>query len=102
MKKFYPLEVIGLQIPIDHINPKTIQLVEGCRGNLHHALKFIFLFRHREIKLISDGKRSAEVEVNYLTILNFEDFMKEKLKDDTMNKRELKNISIFPIYLSYS
>ena len=63
MKTKYPFQSIDLRFQVDHINPNKIQLFEENRGATNNARLFMILLRHREIKMISDGKKITEVTV---------------------------------------
>ena len=63
MKNRYPIQVIDLRFQVDHIKSKKIQLFEEYRGATSNARLFIILVRHREIKMISDGKKITETTV---------------------------------------
>ena len=63
MKHNYPFQLIHLRFQVDHINPKKIGILEEYRGVTNNARLFIFLIRHREIKMISDGNKNTEVSV---------------------------------------
>ena len=60
MKNKYLFQVVDLRFPVDHIIPKKIQLLEEYRGVTNDARLFMILIRHREIKMISDGKKITE------------------------------------------
>ena len=53
MKTKYPFQVIDLRFQVDLINPKKFQFFEENRGATNARL-FMTLFRHRQIKVISD------------------------------------------------
>ena len=61
IRKKYPIQVIGLRFQIDHNNPKKIQLFEEYRGANNNARLFLILFRHRDFKMMSDGKKLLKV-----------------------------------------
>ena len=58
MKNKYPIQIIDLRFQVDHINPKKIGLFEEYRGATNNARLFMILVRHREIKMITDGKKN--------------------------------------------
>ena len=63
MKSKYPIQVIDLRFPADHITPKKIQLFEEYRAPPANARLYVILFRRREIKMISDGNKLIKVKV---------------------------------------
>ena len=63
MKNKYPIQVIDLRFPADHITPKKIQLFEEYRANPNNARLYVVLIRRREIEFISDGNKLIEVKV---------------------------------------
>ena len=121
MKTNYPIQVIDLRIPADHISPKTIRLLEEYRlvpaNNPKNDRLYVMLIRRREIELLSEGNKLNEVKIIYLykpvkvcfyiciypclinmKVLYFKDFMKKNnLKNDTMNESQLQNVYNYPI-----
>ena len=63
MKNKYRIQLIDLRFQVDHINPKKIGLFEEYTVATNNARLFILSVRHREIKMISDGKKITEVIV---------------------------------------
>ena len=63
MKNRYPLQLIDLRFQVDHNDPKKMGLFQDYRGATNFAGLFIFLSRHREIKMISHGDKITEVTV---------------------------------------
>ena len=63
MKNKHPIEVIDLRFQIDHINPKTFQLFEECRGATNNVRLFMVIIGHREIEMTSDGNKNTEVKI---------------------------------------
>ena len=63
MKRWYPFEIIDLWFRVDHISPKQIRLFEEYDDNQVYNILYIFLLKHREIKMISDGKKNISSEV---------------------------------------
>ena len=64
MKDKYPIQVIDLRFQVAHISPKEIQLFEEFNtdpANVNARL-FVILTRHRQIEIISDGKKVIEVK----------------------------------------
>ena len=57
MKNINSFQFIDLRLQVDHINPKKKGLFEEYRGVTKNARLFITSIRHREIKMISDGKK---------------------------------------------
>ena len=57
MKNKNPIQVKDLRFPVDQINPKKIQVHQEYRGATNIARLFMILFRHREIEMISGGKK---------------------------------------------
>ena len=74
MKNKYPIQVIDLRFQVDHNNPRKTQPFEGYRGATN-ARVFRILFRHREIKMISDGQNIVKLLLFKMTRLNLKDFM---------------------------
>ena len=70
MKNEYPIQLIELRFQVDHITPKKIQLFEEFNTDPLNVNTRIFVIkvRHRQIEMISDGKRNVENKVlqNYL------------------------------------
>ena len=62
MKKKYSFQVIDLSFEVDHINLKKIQLFEKYKAATNNARLFMNLFRHRKIKMVSDGNKISEVD----------------------------------------
>ena len=60
MKTKYPIQVIDLRFQVDQINPKKIQLFEEYRGATNNARLLMIISSHREIKMLSDGKKITE------------------------------------------
>ena len=67
MKIFYPVKGIDGKFQNDHINPSKIQLFEQYRGFSHNAHRiaklFAMVFKHRGLKVTSDGKKLTQVTV---------------------------------------
>ena len=63
MKKYYPIQIIDLRFQVDHISPKKIRLFEDYDDNPVNTNFDVILIKHREIKMISDGKKIIGVEV---------------------------------------
>ena len=59
----FPKKVNDLRFQVDHIDPKKIQLFEDYRGATENARLLMIIFRHRKIKMISDGNKITEVIV---------------------------------------
>ena len=61
-KSFYPNQSFDPRTIVDHIYPKTAQPFEDYRSNPDNAhldaRLFTLLFRRRELKMVSDGKKS--------------------------------------------
>ena len=55
-KNFYLIQVIVLRFQVDHINPNKTQLLEENRANPANARFLAILTKHREMRIISDGK----------------------------------------------
>ena len=71
MKKFYPIQVVDLRLQVDHITPKKIHLFEEFSENPDNERLFIILIRHRQIEMISDGKKNSR-SYGYISIqINF-------------------------------
>ena len=62
-KDKYPIQVIDLRFPADHITPKKLHLFEEYRPDPDSARMFVILIRRREIELMSDGNKLIEVRV---------------------------------------
>ena len=63
MKNKYPIQFKDLGFQDDHINPKEIQLFGENRRATKNANLFMYLIRHRDIKMVSDGKEITEVDI---------------------------------------
>ena len=63
MINYYPIPITDLRFQVDHISPKKIRLFEEYDNNPANTIVYIFLIKHREIKLISDSKKIISVEV---------------------------------------
>ena len=63
MKENYPFQIIDLRFQVDHISPKRIRLFEEYDDNPTNTNLYIILIKHRENKMISDGKKTISVEV---------------------------------------
>ena len=65
MKNNYPIQVIDLRHQVDHISPEKIQLFEEFKNDpvYPNIRLFVILIRHRQIEMISDGKKTREVKV---------------------------------------
>ena len=63
MKIFYPIQVIGLRFQVDYFTPKKIQLFEEFSEDPDNERLFNILIRHRQIEMISEGKKFLEVKV---------------------------------------
>ena len=63
MKNYYPIQIIDLRFQVDHISPKKFRHFEECDDNPTNTNLYIFLIKHREIKMISDGTKIISVEV---------------------------------------
>ena len=61
VKSNYPIQVIDLRFRVDRINLKKSQTFGEYEGATIFYRFFLILIRHREIKLISDGKKITEV-----------------------------------------
>ena len=99
MKTKYPFEIIHLRYQPDHLTPKKIHLFHEYGADPKNGRFNLILIRRREIELISDGNKLIEVNVIYMKILNFGDFMKKfNLKNSTTNELELQRANKYPIY----
>ena len=63
MKDYYLIQIIDLRFQVDHISPKKTRLFEEYDDNPTNTNLYIILIKHREIKMISDGKKIISVEV---------------------------------------
>ena len=63
MKYLYPFQITNLRHQVDHLTPKKIQLFEEFSEDPANERLFIILVRHRQIEMISDGKKIIEVKV---------------------------------------
>ena len=61
MKKEYSIPVFDLRFQVHLINSRKIGIFEECRCATKYAELFMILFRHRELKMISDGKKLLEL-----------------------------------------
>ena len=57
------IQVRGLRHQVDHITPENIQLFAECRNDCANARLFKKSIRYRQIEMISDGKKVAELKV---------------------------------------
>ena len=62
-KSKYPIQVIDLRFPADHITAKKIQLFEEYGAAPANARLYVILIRRREVELISDGNKLIEVKI---------------------------------------
>ena len=94
MKTKYPfLCVIDIRHQKDHITPKKVQLSEEFDTNPLNvnARFFVLLVRHRQIEMISDGKKTKKVKDINLKTFNFKNFIKKyNLKNETMSESDLQ------------
>ena len=58
MRNRYPIQVIDLRYPVDHINPKKFNCINTIDARL-----FMIVIRQKEIKVISDGNKFTEVTI---------------------------------------
>ena len=63
MKNKNPIQVNDFRFQVDHFNPKQIQLFDEYRSAINNARLFMILFKHREIKMISDGNEITELDI---------------------------------------
>ena len=66
MKTKYPSETIDLRHQLDHIThitPQIVQLFQEYGADPDNAKLFLIIVRRREIELLSDGNKLAEVKV---------------------------------------
>ena len=103
MKKFYPIQVNDLNFQGDPVYLKEIQLVNEYKSEPHNTHRndklFAILIKHREIKLISDGKENTRVKFKKVTFLSMKNFIKKyNLKDDTLTESDLQKICNYFIY----
>ena len=63
MKNFYPIQVIDLRFQVDHITPEKIQFFEEFSEDPDNEKLFVFSIRHRQVEMISDGKKVIGVKV---------------------------------------
>ena len=61
MRKIYPIQVIDLQLLVDHFFLKKIQLHQAYSGATKNARLLMMLFRPRDFKMISVGNKTTEV-----------------------------------------
>ena len=61
MKIKYLFQVVDLRFQVDHNIPKENQLFEEDRCATFIARLFLILIRHREIEMISNGKKLLEL-----------------------------------------
>ena len=62
MIKYYPFEIIDLRFRADHITRRR-RFFEEYDENPINSNLYIFLIKHREIKMISDGNKIITVEI---------------------------------------
>ena len=63
MKSLYPIRRTHLRHQVDHITPKKIQLFIEMDADPDNERLFVILVRHRQLEMISDGKKVIEVKV---------------------------------------
>ena len=63
MKYLYPIQITDLRQQVDHLTPKKIQLFEEFSEDPNVERLFIILVRHRQIEMISDGKKSLKLKL---------------------------------------
>ena len=63
MKSFYPIQVIDLNFQIIEITLKKIQLFEEFIADPIIVKLFEEIFKHRQLKLISDDHKITQVKV---------------------------------------
>ena len=62
-KNYYPIQIIDLRFQVDHTSKKKNRLFEEYDPNPTNTNLYVILIKHREIKMISDGKKIMGVEV---------------------------------------
>ena len=101
MKNFYPTQVIDCRFQVDHKNPKKIHIFEDFRSAMKNARLFMTKIRHEEFKIVSDGKKLLKFNKFKKTIFRRTEFMRKfRLKDETMNETDFKQVYNYPIYPS--
>ena len=63
MKTLYPIQVIDLRFQNDFVTPKKIRLFEEFEDNPEHTFLKVILIKHREINMVSDGKKITGAEL---------------------------------------
>ena len=63
MKDKYPIQVIDLRFPPDHITLRKIQQFEEYREEPNNSRLYVILIRRREIELISNGSKLIEIKI---------------------------------------
>ena len=63
MKTSYPIQKTDLRHQVHHNTPKKIQLFEEFDDDPNMESLFIILVRHRQVEMVSDGKKITEVKV---------------------------------------
>ena len=63
IKTFYPIQVCDLRFQIDYITPKKIRLFEEYENAPENTNFYVILIKHREIKMVSDGKKLPELKL---------------------------------------
>ena len=79
MKTFYPIQVNDLGFQIDYITPKKIRLFEEYENTPDNTNLYVILIKHREIRMVSDGKKITGIEFIKLIIQKSRDFMRKIL-----------------------
>ena len=62
MKYLYPIQKTDLRHQVDHLTPNKIQLFEEFSEDPANERLFIILVRHRQVEMLSDGKKIIEVK----------------------------------------
>ena len=81
MKYRYPIQITDLRHQFDHITPKKIQLFQDFSQDPNVERLFNILIRHRQIEMISDGKKLSKSKLyNYKYSYKFRSYKYENIK----------------------
>ena len=63
MKNLYPIQITDLRHQFDHFTPEKNQLFEEFEDDHNMKRLLIILVRHRQVEMISDGKKLLKLEL---------------------------------------
>ena len=70
MKLLYPIQITDLRHQADHLTPKQIQTFEKFSEDPANERLFLIFIRHRQVEMISDGKKISKLKLYKKTISN--------------------------------